>query len=581
MTTNQKIITSEQNHPQSPFAEEIFDSIKSGALEKLISLVEEESYSLEVKDQDGFWPISLAARHGHLPTLEWLIKQKKCSINRKVDFDMKIDCKFSSYSPLKLAVYFGHYDMAKWIITETDCLFNEGVKADILEVSIESGHMPFIQWLVTEKDCHFKSGEITQRTRHNNSLYTAAKAGHLPIIKLLVEEYKFPLTIKNYEVNNNFLHWMLYLGHLEISKWLVNEKQFSLEEINIKENVVLLAIRKGNLDLLKWLIEEMHFSLDVMDGEDNVLVYALYFGQFSIAKWLVEEKNFSLDVKDSRGRNPVLLACAHGPLDAVKWLEEQGLSLSIHDGSNRNPVIQAVSHGQLEIAKYLVEERQCSLDVKSSTNGTCPIHYATLGGHFDTLKWLVDEQGCSLDATNNDNENILQLAYRARSYHLNIDNKDLIDWLIKDKNVLKKRSVRDSYQKCFNLSYNVDDFIKVIPYLLLNSENENEIFYWLELLYIQINSTENTRLIPKRNQAYEFVIDEFKKSKNPLFDMVLNHYCHINKHSVGHIEILMQENKIDEAIEMLYSLIYDEEVCTDLKHKAKVTPCREGCSNRT
>lgn len=578
----------------TPHQKRILALIQAGSFNELVTFVEEGNYSL--KDQTTaviFLPVHCAAWYGHFDIIKWLIDEKNCHSNTAEFFP---DSEwFINITPLCLAMKAGHVEMVKRIITETNYDFDIININELIDTATDAGNLEFLKWLIASYNIELKDGWISIRGITHHLLSIAVSKNHLALVKWLVDEQNLPLKVYRYkrEYDDSFLNWVLSLGHIEIAQWLYDEKGFKLNDKLILNKITHRAISQSHLHVLKWLnqnhlkfcpdallyaIKKNKYQICKWLGNqglqlnpinlDNAFAYVCVNGSLEIAKWLVDEYSFNPILTDKENENPLLLACLNGSTEIVKWLiEEIKCSLSIEDKQGRGVIIKTIISGNLKLLKYFVDEQGCSLEVKSNSNGTRPIHYAAYHDHLNILEWLVDEKKCSLEDITDKGDNIITMCFPSST------NIDILNWLINVKSICTNKNIRNIlFDYCNNTKKYYPRCLTqyVINQMLLNSEDLTELEKWINILDNKLTKDDVDWMINDRNAVYKDVILQFQNTHPHFYQAMLKHFSEINRHSTYHVELLLQDNHLDKAIESLYTLINDTIVSVKVKIDAKI-----------
>ncbi len=240
------------------------------------------------------YPMSNAARHGHLHVIKWF-------------YD-----KYPYITKYNLIIYnaaeFNHLKTVKW-------LYSVGARIDHDKYYITSkparyGHLETIQWL------HSKGAKL-----ESHAITLAAMNGHLETVQWIHSQ--------GIDIPKHAIQYASEYGHIKTVIWLYN-KGFS-----IKGNYnycIRSAAKLGKFDMVKWLYEH---GANIHDT--RVLSNAAKFGYINIVKWL-----HSMGVNIRADNNiAIRSAIMNGRLDTVKWLESKGANpydkyTKTLDGINEN-----------------------------------------------------------------------------------------------------------------------------------------------------------------------------------------------------------------------------------------------------
>jgi ankyrin repeat protein len=85
---------------------------------------------------------------------------------------------------------------------------------------------------------------------------------------------------------------------------------------------------------------------------------------------------------------PLIAACGHGNLEAVKTLLDRGADINQEDSKNFTPLIHACSNARIEVVKLLLDR---GADIHKKDNKGCSCLFnACIDNHFDLVKLLLE-----------------------------------------------------------------------------------------------------------------------------------------------------------------------------------------------
>lgn len=261
--------------------------------------------------------VRIAALHGHLPMLEWLLKNDK-------SFEAMV-----KYSQNRYALICQHPEVVHWIL-------NRSHQVGILiwmNKAVTEGNMEFIKWNDTHEEEYPKAFG-------SESISKAAGAGHLEFLKYLhMIEFEC--------LSAMAMHNAAAAGHLELLQWLeATSLKYSNSDV-VFNSPRLEAARNGHLHPIKWLLEESQLFLS--DESERLCWYteamngAIEAGDCAMLKYLFEHRPFACT---TRG---LTRAIARGDLEMVEWLHARGFK------SVKDLMKEAAEYGHLAILQWLYE----------------------------------------------------------------------------------------------------------------------------------------------------------------------------------------------------------------------------------
>jgi len=164
-------------------------------------------------------------------------------------------------------------------------------------------------------------------------------------------------------------------GHLQVMKWLVNKGLDLGQEKSqsAASNAVVLAARNGHLDVLNWLAEK---GVKPTNAGQAAIAAAAAGGRMEVLKWLSDHGV----APNATNVDAWQRAASGGHLDVLNFLKQTG---QIPLACNKDLCLAASRHGHPAVLEWLL------------TNGCDPLAgggravvTAAEGGHIEVLKWL-------------------------------------------------------------------------------------------------------------------------------------------------------------------------------------------------
>jgi proteasome lid subunit RPN8/RPN11 len=363
----------------------------------------------------------VAARHGHLHILRWLLRHRGERVVRSGtptqllrraakgnhletcqwlhDHDSKSSLINNSTKKYLLgcAMRHGNVEMAAWLSP----LEPAAVKM-LLPRAIKSGSLRMIQWAIS----HVEGEGCTE-----SSMTLAVAGGHLQLAQWLQPTYP--------HVSARSLLKAAAHGHFNMITWALRSS--IVDNSDTLSSAIDYAAANGRLDTVQLLhtTSRGRCSTTAMDG-------AAKAGHLEIIKWLHDNRNEGCSTLAMDG------AATHGHLPVVKWLhnhQSEGCTAAAMDGAAQNDHLdvvkwlhehrtegctasgmdRAAALGHLAVVAWLHENR-------SEGCTTMAMDSAAANGHLDVVMWLHTHrsEGCTVKAMD-------QAAF---SNHL-----DVIEWL--------------------------------------------------------------------------------------------------------------------------------------------------------
>jgi len=142
---------------------------------------------------------------------------------------------------------------------------------------------------------------------------------------------------------------------------------------------------------------------------------------------LFRDHGINVHTADSKGNSGLMLACAGGHFDVVRYLASIGASLTVPNYAGWAPLHRACFNGRLDVAKFLLASASASgapvsappdqalTQMLHAVNhfGSTPLHVSIPNGHLDIAQLLV-EKGSPVESRNASGDTPLNFAVVCR-----------------------------------------------------------------------------------------------------------------------------------------------------------------------
>jgi len=273
-----------------------------------------------------------------------------------------------------------NYACASGSMSIVRCLFENNIN-DIWAISHASfnGHLNIMQFLIENHDANLCKSAEHQCMHLYDALYKAAKGGQLEAMQLLIS-YGVKITNEMY----NPLKASIMAGHLHIIKYLIEELQMNIASLKFNKNnynVLIWALISGHLNIVEYIVN--HHKNDNFI-KNYIKPFALQdvamCGHLDVMKYLIEQFQIN-DFNDA-----LSTACTHGHLNMVEYLiSEAGADASAND---HNAIQQATRKGHLNIIQYLLDNTNTIIHIEA-------FYSAVSYGQFEIVKYFIR---CASDA---------------------------------------------------------------------------------------------------------------------------------------------------------------------------------------
>ena len=215
----------------------------------------------------------IAAEHGHLDILRYLIEECKFNVSKTSP---------ENNTALDVATIFGHFDIVEYLIVECKCDPNKKewwYSMKPLHHASEKGHIEIVKYLISECNCN-----VHEAAKGLSPLQYAAKNGHFELVEYFIED-----------CDCNAESALQHAGSLKILKFL-GEKSGKNPDYKISLDN---AIKGKHADIVKYLVSKWGKDADLSDR----LFEATRFQNFQTVEFLINECGVNPSNIDNKGRS--------------------------------------------------------------------------------------------------------------------------------------------------------------------------------------------------------------------------------------------------------------------------------------
>ena len=274
----------------------------------------------------------------------------------------------------------------------TDCveyLLQNGAIVDDMFTAARIGHLEVMKRLVEGGQ------DVNQRDRRERTpLMYAAGEGHTDCVEYLLQNGA-QLDLKGWW-GETALHLAAERGCLEVMKRLVGAGQDVNQRDGKEWTTLMEAAEKGHTDCVEYLIKNgAHFNM--FDA-----------AQIGMLDWLKRLVDAGQDVnqRDRKERTPLMCAAEKGHTDCVEYLIQNGAQLDLKE-DGLTALHLAALEGHLEVMKRLLEAGQ-DVNQRGRSERT-PLMWAANYDRADCVEYLL-QNGAQLDLKDKRGNTALHLA---------------------------------------------------------------------------------------------------------------------------------------------------------------------------
>jgi ankyrin repeat protein len=267
-----------------------------------------------MKDGKGNLPLHLAARSGHIETVETILNSHA---------DMKYGQLFakdrSGSTPRVVAFYTAHYDIHKLLrAAEVEILgVDEAASADKLTVAIEDGQYSIVRRLLEKGDT-----KIDQPDENGQPpLHTAIQEERLDIAELLVE---FGATIESVGYHGwHPLHVAASIGSVPLVNMCLHHGASVHARTLTKQTPLHKACSSKSVGVVRILLEAGADAEATNHRGMRAIHIACHNNRMDIVELLVREWHVDLSARDSFGHTAADWCDLAGHLDLLRFIREE------------------------------------------------------------------------------------------------------------------------------------------------------------------------------------------------------------------------------------------------------------------
>ncbi|KAI1734559.1 hypothetical protein F4680DRAFT_338996 [Xylaria scruposa] len=356
-------------------------------------------------DWAGRTPLSLAAEHGHIDIIGWLL-DLGAGINARSNLNR---------TPLSYAVVRGHVEAVKLLIQAgADPDGHRSVAAlpldhgsheskknsqgrSLLDLAAEYGHEGVVKLLI---DTRFG-------TDMQAPLASATKNGHVGVVNILL--------FNGADVNTTDqdgwtpLSWAAANGWDEIVLGLLGRGAVVEAETNTYQTPLSHAAENGHVISVEKLIDHGAAVDTRSESGRTPLSYAAQNGHDAVVRLLLQT-GADVDAKDNNGWTPLLWASANGHEAIIENLINYGAYVDVRSDSGQTPLWYAAGNGHETVLKLLLASGTADVNARSDA-GVTPLSWAA-GNDREVIVTLLLEHG--VDANVKDDWGWTPLSYAAK-----------------------------------------------------------------------------------------------------------------------------------------------------------------------
>jgi ankyrin repeat protein len=294
----------------------------------------------------------------------------------------------------------------------------------LLHLASYFGILPLAQKIILKgrwkKTFHLNDERVNQTDgRGQTPLIWAAKNGHWPIVKLLLQEPNILADCRDAS-GETPLYLAAKAGHYTIAAVLLQRPDVIADSKNESGSTpLMIAALGGHEALVRLLMAREDVDINSRDNQGSSPLYrACWLGHESVVRLLLERSDIKPNLEEIRSQSPLHLAAREGHGAVVRLLlERTDVAPDSQNQSKDTPLHYAVEQGHEQVVRLLLGRPD--VDVNKTTNlGSTPLNLAAQKGHGAIVRILLDRTDIEPDIA--DSNNRTPLSFAAQEGHTDI-----------------------------------------------------------------------------------------------------------------------------------------------------------------
>ena len=434
---------------------------------------------MEIYDSLNFSPdIYKASAKGFLPIVKFGVEYKNIdprSPNENGEF------------PILIAAKMGHEHIVEYLVEQG--INDIDTINKVVNIAIENDRFPVIRYLIDNTGVD----PYTQDENGNTFLHFACQYGYLDLVEYFIEKCSYDVNFLN-ESKFAPLHTAICYGHFDIVKYLIEKANADLAiRTNSQRSIIHIACQYNQIEVLNYLLQ--HPNLPIFLKEDHYnsqgktpVFLACENGHLEIVKLLHEQYQVNLSATDNEGHTLIHIACIKNYSEIVNYL----IAIpSIREKSKNIAILWACLYGKLQTLKNLNGSNSFSF---SSYAENTPLYVAAQAGHINIVDYIIQNNSHPLIAVvislkvaceNNKQQLILHILHKyyeteetKRNGYSLLHIACINDLLYAVKYLIQKypdlKDTKDRFGKTPLHIASQNNYIKIVQYLIQNANVDKE-----------------------------------------------------------------------------------------------------------
>eukprot|EP00523_Entomoneis_sp_CCMP467_P015990 CAMPEP_0168786490 /NCGR_PEP_ID=MMETSP0725-20121227/11298_1 /TAXON_ID=265536 /ORGANISM="Amphiprora sp., Strain CCMP467" /LENGTH=1419 /DNA_ID=CAMNT_0008836639 /DNA_START=1268 /DNA_END=5527 /DNA_ORIENTATION=+ len=355
---------------------ELFEACKANDIAAVQQLLRGlNGITVETKNGEGFMAIQVAALHGHVELLKYLLEAAGANVESRNE---------KGVTTLHIAAANGYVKLVKYLVESAKANVESRDQGNRTALFFAGRHTEVVKYLVHTAGADMSARNTEQRT----ALHMAAYRGDIEIVKCLCQAGA-DVEAKG-EAGDTPLYLACQNGQLEVAHFLMEVAKASLENpSNHGFTPIQCASVAGHLEIVKVLyLAGANVERPDNDG-DTALAIACMAGHLNIVQYLVETAEANVNSRNKEGKTP------------LKWAQEkehQSIELYLEYHHPAAKLREACIENDLEAARQLMQAYDSKILESQDHDGWTPLHFAISKDYQDLVKFLV-ESGANVNSS--------------------------------------------------------------------------------------------------------------------------------------------------------------------------------------
>lgn len=359
-----------------------------------------------------------AAIIGHLPMIEWLLKNGSKVTESFYDNSANCSGQTCGATALMLAAKYGHQIVVDYLLANGFQVSDTSYyHKTALLFAIEGGHLPLAQHLYE----HYGAQLDVESKNGITALHLAAEIGDLEAVQWLISHGLDPKAITKYSYDHTVVDYAGRRGHLQIIRWLFTYDNQLIETLGSR--ALYWSAKYGDRECLEWLFSVGTRFVSDRPGKTPFLAIIEY-GDLGLVQWLFERYQSTENLIMAFER-----AVKHGHLNVAQWLIEQDVRRITDPHIYQKALSISAKQGHVPVARWLLQARANIYEQITDSSIKTALCFAIENGRLNMVNWLLRQgaRKATIKQTTKGNLTLLLIAIDAKQFYMT---QLLITWSV-------------------------------------------------------------------------------------------------------------------------------------------------------